>query len=190
MRIKNSEPKNEGGIARFIERKDVGGSLKERVAIIQEADKNISLIRSTSSNDLTSYRAHIEPNSTSVRRTRSAPLFLVEGSLGVGPSLPSAIMVHGIKSVRNMVRSEKHDSKLLENAGDIIRFTERNVVRGLRKDRLQITQLKDKNIRLTRSTSNDLTRFFEQAHIEPSTASVKRTMSAPLILVGSSSCVD
>ena len=89
-----------------------------------------------------------------------------------------------------MVRSEKHDSKLLENAGGIIRFTERNIVRGLRKDRLQITQLKDKNIRLTRSTSNDLTRFFEQDHIEPSTASVKRIMSAPLILVGSSSCVD
>ena len=190
LRIKKPEPKNEGSIARFVERKNVRGSLKERVAIIQEADKNVRLIRSTSSKDLTSYRAHIEPNSTSVRRTRSAPLFLVEGSLGVGPSLPSAIMVHGIKSVRNMVRSEEHDSKLLENVGGIIRFTERNVVRGLRKDRLQITQLKDKNIRLTRSTSNDLTRFFEQAHIEPSTASVKRTMSAPLILLGSSSCVD
>ena len=90
-----------------------------------------------------------------------------------------------------MVRSEKHDSKLLENAGGIIRFTERKVARGLRKDRLQITgQLKDKNVRLTRSTSNDLTRFLDRAHIEPSTTSVKRTMSAPLILVGSRSCVD
>ena len=190
MRIKNSEPKNEGGIARFIERKDVGGSLKERVAVIQEADKNISLIRSTSSYDLTSFRAHIELNRTSVRRTRSAPSILVDGSLSVRLSLPSAIMVHGINSVRNVVRNEQHDSKLLENAGDIIRFTERKVVRGLRKDRLQITQLKDKNIRLTRSTSNGLTGFFDRAHIEPSTASVKRTMSAPLILVGSNSCVD
>jgi len=89
-----------------------------------------------------------------------------------------------------MVRSEKHDSKLLENAGGIIRFTERKVARGLRKDRLQITQLKDKNILLTRSTSNDLTRFLDRAHIEPSTTSVKRTMSAPVILVGSRSCVD
>ena len=115
-------------------------------------------------------------------------MILVDGSLGVGPSLSSAIMVHGIKSVRNMVRSEKHDSKLLENAGGIIRFTERKVVRGLRKDRLQIIQLKDKNIRLIRSISNGLTGFFDRAHIEPSTTSVKRTMSAPLILVGSSSC--
>ena len=119
LRIKKPEPKNVGGTARFIERKDVRGSLKERV----EVDKNISLIRSTSSYDLTSYRAHIEPNRTSVRRTRSAPLILVDGSLGVGPSLSSAIMVHGINSVRNVVRSEQHDSKLLENAGDIIRFT-------------------------------------------------------------------
>ena len=119
LRIKKPEPKNVGGTARFIERKDVRGSLKERV----EVDKNISLIRSTSPYDLTSYRAHIEPNRTSVRRTRSAPLILVDGSLGVGPSLSSAIMVHGINSVRNVVRSEQHDSKLLENAGDIIRFT-------------------------------------------------------------------
>ena len=94
LRIKKPETKNEGGIVRFIERKDVRGLPNEREAIIQEVDKNISLIRSTSSYDLTSYRAQIEPNRTSVRRTRSAPLILVDGSLGVGPSQRSK---HGEK---------------------------------------------------------------------------------------------
>ena len=47
-----------------------------------------------------------------------------------------------------------------------------------------------KNIRLTRSTSYDSTRFFGRAHIEPSKTSFKRIMSAHLILVNGSSGVD
>ena len=85
------------------------------------------------------------------------------------------------KAVLEILKIKKPKQK---NAVDKVRFTKRKDGRGPPKDKVQITQEEDKNILLRRSTSLDLTRFFDRAYIEPNKMLVKRTLSAPLIHVG------
>ena len=73
---------------------------------------------------------------------------------------------------------------------DIVRFTERTDVRGHLKDRVEIIQEVDENIRLTRSASYDLTRLCDRPYIEPNKMLAKRSMSAPYIHVGGISGED
>ena len=91
------------------------------------------------------------------------------------------------KAVLEILRVKKPKPK---NAVDKVRFTKRKDGRGPLKDKVEITQEEDKNVLLRRSTSLDLTRFFDRAYIEPNKMLVKRTMSAPLIHVGGISGVD
>ena len=91
------------------------------------------------------------------------------------------------KVVLELLRIKKPKSK---NAVDIVRFTERTDVDGSLKDRVEIIQKVDENIRLTRSASCDLTRLCDRPYIEPNKMLAKRTMSAPLIHVGGISGKD
>ena len=90
------------------------------------------------------------------------------------------------KAVLEILKIKKAKQK---NAVDKVPFTKRKHGRGPPKDKVPITQEEDKNILLRRSTSLDLTRFFDRAYIEPNKMLVKRTVSAPLIHVGSISGV-
>ena len=85
------------------------------------------------------------------------------------------------KAVLEILKIRKPKQK---NAVDKVRFTKRKDGRGPPKDKAPITQEEDKNILLRRSTSLDLTRFFDRAYIEPNKMLVKRTLSAPLIHFG------
>ena len=85
------------------------------------------------------------------------------------------------KVVLELLRVKKPKPK---NAVDIVRFTERPDVDGPLKDRMEIVQEVDENIRLTRSASYDLTRLCDRPYIEPNNMLAKRTKSAPLIHVG------
>ena len=85
------------------------------------------------------------------------------------------------KAVLEILKIKKPKQK---NAVDKVPFTKRKDGRGPPKDKVPITQEEDKNILLRRSTSLDLTRFFDRAYIEPNKMLVKRTVSAPLIHVG------
>ena len=77
-----------------------------------------------------------------------------------------------------------------KNAVDIVRFTERTDVDGPLKDRMEIVQEVDKNIRLARSASLDLTRLCDRPYIEPNKMLAKRSMSAPYIHVSGISDED
>lgn len=77
-----------------------------------------------------------------------------------------------------------------KNAVDIVRFTERKDVDGPMKDRVEIIQEVDGNIRLTRSASCDLTRLCDRPYIDPDKMLAKRSMSASLIHVGGISGED
>ena len=91
------------------------------------------------------------------------------------------------KVVLELLRVKKPKPK---NAVDIVRFTERTDVDGPLKDRMEIIQEVDENIRLTRSASYDLTRLCDRPYIEPSKMLAKRSMSAPYIHVGGISDED
>ena len=77
-----------------------------------------------------------------------------------------------------------------KNAVDIVRFTERTDVDGPLKDRMEIVQEVDKNIRLARSASLDLTRLCDRPYIEPNKMLAKRSMSTPYIHVSGISDED
>ena len=77
-----------------------------------------------------------------------------------------------------------------KNAVDIVRFTERTDVDGPLKDRMEIVQEVDKNIRLATSASLDLTRLCDRPYIEPNKMLAKRSMSAPYIHVSGISDED
>ena len=91
------------------------------------------------------------------------------------------------KVVLELLRVKKPKPK---NAVDIVRFTERTDVRDHLKDRVEIIQEVDENIRLTRSASYDLTRLCDRPYIEPNKMLAKRSMSAPYIHVGGISGED
>ena len=91
------------------------------------------------------------------------------------------------KVVLELLRIKKPKPK---NAVDIVRFTERTDVDGPLKDRVEIIQEVDKNIRLARSASLDLTRLCDRPYIEPNKMLAKRSMSAPYIHVGGISGED
>ena len=91
------------------------------------------------------------------------------------------------KVVLELVRVKKPKPK---NTVDIVRFTERTDVRGHLKDRVEIIQEVDENIRLTRSASYDLTRLCDRPDIKPNIMLAKRSMSAPYIHVGGISGED
>ena len=91
------------------------------------------------------------------------------------------------KVVFELLRIKKPKPK---NAVDIVRFIERTDVRGPPKDRVVIIQEGDKNIRLTRSASYDLTRLCDRPDIKPNIMLAKRSMSAPYIHVGGISGED
>ena len=71
-----------------------------------------------------------------------------------------------------------------------MRFTERTDVDGPLKDRVEIIQKVDENIRLTRSASCDLTRLCDRPDIKPNKMLAKRSMSAPYKHVGGISGKD
>ena len=77
-----------------------------------------------------------------------------------------------------------------KNAVDIVRFTERTDVDGPLNDRMEIVQEVDKNIRLARSASLDLTRLCDRPYIEPNKMLAKRSMSTPYIHVSGISDED
>ncbi|XP_073233718.1 adenosine receptor A2a-like [Porites lutea] len=91
------------------------------------------------------------------------------------------------KLVLELLRIKKPKPR---NAVDIVRFIERTDVRGPLKDRVEIIQKGDKNIRLTRSASYDLTRLCDRPDIKPNIMLAKRSMSAPYIHVGGISGED
>ena len=91
------------------------------------------------------------------------------------------------KVVLELLRIKKPKPR---NAVDIVRFIERTDVRGPLKDRVEIIQEGDKNIRLTRSASYDLTRLCDRPDIKPNIMLAKRSMSAPYIHVGGISGED
>ena len=91
------------------------------------------------------------------------------------------------KVVLELLRIKKPKPR---NAVDIVRFIERTDVRGPLKDRVEIIQEVDENIRLTRSASYDLTRLCDRPDIKPNIMLAKRSMSAPYIHVGGISGED
>ena len=91
---------------------------------------------------------------------------------------------HFRKAVLEILRIKKLSPK---NAREIGRWHEERDENGSNEAKVQTTQEADTSTHFRRSASFDSIRFFGRAHIEANRTSLKRNMSAPLILIDGSS---
>ena len=91
---------------------------------------------------------------------------------------------HFRKAVLEILRIKKLSPK---NAREIGRWHEERDEHGSNEAKVQTTQEADTSTHFRRSASFDSIRFFGRAHIEANRTSLKRNMSAPLILIDGSS---